>query len=98
MKNAFYFILKALYVHKILGYLPWHFVHVRKTAWLSETNLIYRFMRNTVEKIQSVSRQNRFSSFQFIESTFGKKKYFFSVNKKEKPVTFLLQSISSVIK
>ena len=55
-------------------------------------------MRNTVEKIQSVSRQNTFSSFQFIESTFGKKKYFFSVNKKEKPVTFLLQSISSVIK
>ena len=34
MKNAFYFILKALFVLKIFKLLPWLFGHVEKTAWL----------------------------------------------------------------
>ena len=34
MKNAFYFILKALFVHKIFKFLSWLFGHVEKTAWL----------------------------------------------------------------
>ena len=34
MKNAFYFILKALFVFKILKLLSWLFEHVEKTAWL----------------------------------------------------------------
>ena len=33
MKNAFYFILKALFVFKIFEFLSWLFVHVKKTAW-----------------------------------------------------------------
>ena len=33
MKNAFYFILKALCVLKIFKFLPWLFGHVEKTAW-----------------------------------------------------------------
>ena len=32
MKNAFYFILKALFVLKIFKFLPWLFVHVEKMA------------------------------------------------------------------
>ena len=34
MKNAFYFILKALLVLKIFKFLSWFFGHVVKTAWL----------------------------------------------------------------
>ena len=34
MKNAFYFILKALFVFKIFKFLAWLFGHVEKTAWL----------------------------------------------------------------
>ena len=34
MKNAFYLILKALFVFKILKLLSWLFEHVEKTAWL----------------------------------------------------------------
>ena len=33
MKNAFYFILKALSFLKIFKFLSRHFVHVGKTAW-----------------------------------------------------------------
>ena len=34
VKNAFYFILKALFVLKIFKFLSWLFSHVGKTAWL----------------------------------------------------------------
>ena len=34
MENAFYFILKALFVLKIFKFLSWLFGHVEKTAWL----------------------------------------------------------------
>ena len=34
MKNAFYFILKALFVLKIFELLSWLFGHLGKTAWL----------------------------------------------------------------
>ena len=34
MKNAFYFILKALFALKIFKLLSWLFGHVEKTAWL----------------------------------------------------------------
>ena len=34
MKNAFYFILKALFVLRIFKFLSWLFGHVGKTAWL----------------------------------------------------------------
>ena len=34
MKNAFYFILKGLFVLKIFKFLYWLFTHVEKTAWL----------------------------------------------------------------
>ena len=34
MKNAFYFILKALFVLKRFKFFSWHFVNVEETAWL----------------------------------------------------------------
>ena len=34
MKKAFYFILKALFVLKIVEYFSWLLGHVEKTAWL----------------------------------------------------------------
>ena len=34
MKNAFYFILKALFVLRIFKFLSWLFGHREKTAWL----------------------------------------------------------------
>ena len=34
MKNAFYYILKALFVLKIFKFLSWLFEHAWKTVWL----------------------------------------------------------------
>ena len=34
MKNAFYFILKALFFLKIFKFLSWFFGHAEKTTWL----------------------------------------------------------------
>ena len=34
MKNAFYYILKALFVLNLFKFLSWHFGHVEETAWL----------------------------------------------------------------
>ena len=39
MKNAFYFILKALFVLKIFKFLSWLFGHVEKKTWLERTGL-----------------------------------------------------------
>ena len=44
MKNALYFIVKALFVLKIFKFLPWLFGHV-ETAWL-ERKLISKFMKS----------------------------------------------------
>ena len=40
MKNAFYFILKALFILKIFKFLSWIFGHIEKTAWIEITLLI----------------------------------------------------------
>ena len=37
MKNAFYLILKALFVFKIYTFLSWLFSDVEKTTWLECT-------------------------------------------------------------
>ena len=37
MKNAFYFLLKALFVLKIFKFLSWLFGQIEKTAWLEKT-------------------------------------------------------------
>ena len=34
MKNAFYFVLKALFAVKLFKYLSELFGHIEKTAWL----------------------------------------------------------------
>ena len=34
VKNAFYFILKVLFVLKIFKFLSWLFSHVERTGWL----------------------------------------------------------------
>ena len=36
MKNAFYFILKALFVLKVFKFLSWSFGHEGKTSWLEK--------------------------------------------------------------
>ena len=38
MKNAFYFILKALFVPKIFKFLSWLFGHVEKTTWFEQSH------------------------------------------------------------
>ena len=43
MINAFYFILKALFVHKIFKFLSRLFGYVGKTAWLER----YRWLQNS---------------------------------------------------
>ena len=43
MKNAFYFILKAFFVLKMVKFLSWLFGHVEKTAWLEILRLFQKF-------------------------------------------------------
>ena len=44
MKNAFYFILKAIFVLKIFKFLSWLFGHAEKAAWLERLiRLISKF-------------------------------------------------------
>ena len=38
MKNAFYFIVKALFVLKIFKFLSWLFGHVENTGWLERSD------------------------------------------------------------
>ena len=38
MKNAFCFVLKALFVLKIFKFLYWFFDHTEKTAWLGTSS------------------------------------------------------------
>ena len=57
LKNAFYFILKALFILKIFKFLSWHFGHVEKMAWLEELlyfrnlcshhSLVYKELQDT---------------------------------------------------
>ena len=44
MKNAFYFILKTLFVLKIFKVLSWHFGHVEETALIIKIGLISKFL------------------------------------------------------
>ena len=38
MKNAFYFIVKALFVLKIFKFLSWLFGHVENKGWLERSD------------------------------------------------------------
>ena len=46
MKNAFYFILKALFILKIFKFLSWIFGHVEQTAWLEKQGWFRNFWRH----------------------------------------------------
>ena len=48
MKNAFYFILKALFVLKIFRFFSWLFGHVEKTAWLERYNWFQNSWRHSL--------------------------------------------------
>ena len=38
LKNAFYFVLKAAFLHKIFKLLFWVFDHIVKMAWLEKSS------------------------------------------------------------
>ena len=48
MKNAFYFISKALFVLKICKILSWVFKHVEKTAWLEKSGSFRNLWRHSL--------------------------------------------------
>ena len=52
MKNAFYFILKALFVLKIFKFLSWLFGHAEKTAWLEREGQFQNSWRHNFVKKQ----------------------------------------------
>ena len=52
MKNAFYFILKTLFVLKILNFLSWPFGHVEKNGLIRKTRLISKVMTSQPGKKQ----------------------------------------------
>ena len=50
MKNAFYFILKTVFVLKIFKFLSSLFGHIEKTAWLEKIRLISKFIMSQLGK------------------------------------------------
>ena len=44
MKNAFYSILKALFILKIFKFLSWRFGHVEKNGLIRKISLVSKFM------------------------------------------------------
>ena len=51
MKNAFCFVLKALFVLKIFKFLYWFFGHTEKTAWLETSSYFQNlWLYNLVNK------------------------------------------------
>ena len=48
MKNAFYFILKALFILKIFKFLSWLFRHVEKTTWLERQGSFQNVWRHNL--------------------------------------------------
>ena len=50
MKNAFYFILKALFILNKFKLLSWHFGHIEKTTWLERGKFQNRWSDNMVNK------------------------------------------------
>ena len=66
MKNAFYFILKALFVLKIFKFLSWLFASVEETTWfkikgqfqnLRSKNLVNKQLQYTYWPISHEKRQ-----------------------------------------
>ena len=53
MKHVFYFILKALFILKILKFLSWLVVHVEKTAWLERYTSFQNLRRHNLVNKQS---------------------------------------------
>ena len=58
MKNAFYFILKALFVLKIFKFLPRLFGHVRRTVW-SERFDVTAWLTNNCNTYSPISQEVR---------------------------------------
>ena len=67
MKNAFYFILKALFVLIMYTFLSWNFGHVEKTAWLKRwdkheiKSIFHHFCRAQLLKIVSDLRMRLYN-------------------------------------
>ena len=57
MKNTFYFILKAPFVHKTFKFLPWLFGQVEKNRLIRNIKLMSKFM-----KTQLASKQLQYSN------------------------------------
>ena len=52
MKNAFYFIIKTLFVLQIFKFLSWLFSNVEKIAWFSANMYLFKLNnKNTIEKV-----------------------------------------------
>ena len=58
MKNAFHFILKALFILKIFKFLSWLFGHVEKMAWLDVTT----WLRNNYNTNCPISHEIKVTS------------------------------------
>ena len=52
MKNAFYFIIKTLFVLQIFKFLSWLFGNVEKIAWFPANMYLFKLnKKNTIEKL-----------------------------------------------
>ena len=59
MKNAFYFILKALFVLKIIRFLSWHFHHeILILGVVSLSHFVYDFSRKIFLMLYSINWPN----------------------------------------
>ena len=60
MKNAFYFILKSLFVLEIFKFLSWLLGHVEKTTWLERSGYL-----KYIHILPNISRSKDNQTMQF---------------------------------
>ena len=82
MKNAFYFILIALFILKIFKFLSWLFGHLGKTTWLRNIKLLSKFHKLfnklvTIPKLSSISQSKGNQAMKFSVDRIWQEKQFF---------------------
>ena len=100
MKNAFYFILKALFVLNLFECLSWLFGHVEKKDLIRKIRLISKFMTsqtgsqtNTIHILPNISRSKGNETMKFDQVIVYRNRKVFFKNNTENEARRLLPDI-----
>ena len=97
VKNAFYFILKALFLLRVLNFLSWLFFQVEKAAWLEKDKVNFKvhnvttWLTNICNPYISRSKSNQ--TLNFGQSIEYNKIKFFSKNHAQNEAERLLPDL-----